>query len=220
MNQHVPVTATANFRHDLELPAVIATREAFAAMDDESADMLQRFLDAGFREVEWRYGFEAWQNTQLWRELGSVCPKCFALDGQRFKIDWLLQNMHHNAPKYSMSHVNCACQLFRISRGEEMLDYSETVDVAPGDIPGIIKDEPISLEEVSPEQRDQLGLPSEINDFTNIEWQWDPVSRQMVPLETLQNAGTPAAPEGAAPTDFGGDWVFDPNTHKMVPQGE
>jgi hypothetical protein len=91
----------------LALPESVLVRKLATARDDMSAFVLQDFLKAGFREVEWRYGFEPWQNEKLWQEMGSVCPVCFALDGQRFKIDWLLQNMTHNAPKYTMSHVNC-----------------------------------------------------------------------------------------------------------------
>ena len=75
--------------------------------DDETTSLLREYQKKGIREVEWQYGFEAWQNTEQWRKMGSVCPVCFALDGQRFKIEWLLQNAHHNAPCFSLSHVNC-----------------------------------------------------------------------------------------------------------------
>ena len=62
-----------------------------------------------------------------------------------------------------------------MSRGEEMLDYSETVDVAPGDIADGMKDGPIDLSQVSPDDRANLGLPAEDNTFTDIKWQWDEV---------------------------------------------
>lgn len=191
------------------LPVSVAAKTVLGAIDDMSAFVLQDFLAAGFREVEWRYGFEAWQNTQLWREMGSVCPVCFALDGQRFKIEWLLQNMRHNAPKYTMSHVNCACQLFRISRGEEMLDYSETVDVAPGDIADDLKKGPLDLGDVPPEQRTQMGLPADENEWTGIKWQWDPVRNEFVPLQTLADQGAEVAA-----------WLWDEQAQEYIPHEE
>lgn len=188
---------------------VIAARMVFGAADDMSAFILQDFLAAGFREVEWRYGFEEWQNTKLWQEMGSVCPVCFALDGQRFKIEWLLSNMRHNAPKYTMSHVNCACQLFRISRGEELLDYSETMSTAPGQIGDNLKDAPIDLSEVPADQRQDLGLPAQDNDWTGIKWQWDPARNEFVPLQTLADEGS----ETAA-------WLWDEQVGEYIPHDE
>lgn len=199
----------------LPTPSSLGAHAVFAAgaKDDMSAFILQDFLKAGFREVEWRYGFEEWQNTKLWQEMGSVCPVCFALDGQRFKVQWLLDNMHHNAPKYSMSHVNCACQLFRINRTEELLDYSETVDVAPGDVPGALKDGPIDLNQVPEDERGMMGLPPDSNEFTDIAWQWDPTRNEFVPQETM------AKEHGQAAPDEGGDYVFDAASGTFVPGG-
>jgi hypothetical protein len=193
------------------LPMSVAARSVFAADDDMSAFILEDFLKAGFREVEWRYGFEAWQNDTLWRQMGSVCPVCFALDGQRFKIEWLLKNMHHNAPKYSLSHVNCKCQLFRINRTEEMLDYSEQVSTAPAEIPDLYKDEPISLDEVPQDQRQQLGLPVDQNEWTDIQWQWDPARNEFVPLKTLQDE------QGGGQTQ---PWLWDEKAGEMIPHEE
>lgn len=187
-----------------------AHRVVEAAMDDMSAHILEDYLKAGFREVEWRYGFESWQNTELWRQMGSVCPICFALDGQRFKIEWLLSNMHHNAPKYSMSHVNCACKMFPMNRTEEMLDYSETVDVAPAEIPDIYKDQPIDLGDVAPEQRTEIGLPADENLWTDIKWKWDDTRNEFVPLKTFEGEG-------------GGEsrpWVYDEQYGEMIPHEE
>jgi len=191
------------------LPVFVAAKTVFGAEDDMSAFVLEDFLKAGFREIEWQYGFEAWQNTQLWQEMGSVCPVCFALDGQRFKIEWLLQNMRHNAPKYTMAHVNCRCRLVRISRGEEMLDYSETVDVAPGDISDDLKKGPLDLGEVPPEQRTQLGLPADENEWTGIKWQWDPVRNEFVPLQTLADQGAEVAA-----------WLWDDQAQEYIPHEE
>jgi hypothetical protein len=197
-------------RSILALPVSVAARTVLGeAKDDMSAFVLEDFLKAGFREVEWRYGFEEWQNTELWRQMGSVCPVCFALDGQRFKVEWLLQNMRHNAPKYTMSHVNCACQLYRINRTEEMLDYSETVDVAPGDIADTYKDGPIDLSQVPEDQRGGLGLPTEQNEWTDIAWQWDPARNEFVPLKTLQDEGAES-----------GEWSYDAATGTFVPKGQ
>lgn len=212
-----PVIASHGFarqdlpqRSILALPVSVAARTVLGdARDDMSAFVLQDFLTAGFREVEWRYGFEEWQNTELWRQMGSVCPVCFALDGQRFKVEWLLQNMRHNAPKYTMSHVNCACQLYRINRTEEMLDYSETVEVAPGDISDLYKDAPIDLGDVPADQRPGLGLPPEENEWTDIQWQWDPTRNEFVPLKTLQDEGAES-----------GEWAYDAASGTFVPKGQ
>jgi len=189
----------------LALPKSVLVRQA-TARDDMSAFVLQDFLKAGFREVEWRYGFEAWQNEKLWQEMGSVCPVCFALDGQRFKIEWLLQNMTHNAPKYTMSHVNCECRLFRINRTEELLDFSDGMSVAPADIDPNLTEAPIDLGEVPEDQRPGLGLPQEQNQWTDIEWVWDPVRNEFVPLETAQKENP-------------GAWVWDEAKNEFV-QGE
>jgi hypothetical protein len=172
-----------------------------------SAHILQDFLNAGFREVEWRYGFEPWQNDKLWREMGSVCPVCFALDGQRFKIDWLLQNMRHNAPKYTMSHVGCECRLFRINRTEELLDFSEQVTVPPGDIDQSLTEAPVTLDEVPEEQRQELGLPGQENQWTDIDWKWDPKRNEFVPLKTFMEGET-------------SPWMLDEDTGEFVPHEE
>lgn len=193
------------------LPVSVAARTVVGAADDMSAFVLEDFRKAGFREVEWRYGFEAWQNTELWRQMGSVCPVCFALDGQRFKIDWLLSNMRHNAPKYTLSHVNCACQLFRINRTEEMLDYSETVDVAPGEISDLYKDNPIDLGDVPADQRPSMGLPPEENEWTDIKWQWDDTRNEFVPLKTLQDQGQGATVQ---------PWLWDEKAAELIPHEE
>ena len=184
-----------------------AHRVVEAAVDDLSAHILEDYRRAGFREVEWQYGFEEWQNAQIWQEMGSVCPMCFALDGQHFKIEWLLQNMHHNAPKYSMSHVNCACRLVPMNRTEELLDYSETVDVAPAEIPSTFKDQPLTLDEVPEDQRAPMGLPPEQNGFTDIQWQWDATRNEFVPLKTL-------ADEGAMP-----EWVWNEKAQEFTQKG-
>jgi len=197
-------------RSILELPVSIAARTVLGdARDDMSAFVLEDFLKSGFREVEWRYGFEEWQNTKLWREMGSVCPVCFALDGQRFKIEWLLANMRHNAPKYTMSHVNCQCQLFRINRTEEMLDFSEKVEVAPAQIDEDLRTGPIDLGDVSPEQRAPMGLPPEQNEWTDIKWQWDSTRNEFVPLKTLLEEGADVHP-----------WLWDEQSGEFVSHEE
>lgn len=189
---------------------VIAARMVFSdARDDMSAFVLEDFLKAGFREVEWRYGFEEWQNKTLWREMGSVCPVCFALDGQRFKIEWLLSNMRHNAPKYTMSHVNCECQLFRINRTEEMLDYSEQVDVAPAEIDESLRQGPIDLGDVAPEERPGMGLPQDENEWTDIKWVWDAGRNEFVPLKTLIEEGSDVTP-----------WLWDDKASEFISHDE
>jgi|CXWL01.1.fsa_nt_gi hypothetical protein len=212
MNPIVMPYRSAIVKPSFGLPISVAAHSVFAAKDDMSAFILEDFLKAGFREVEWRYGFEEWQNTTLWREMGSVCPVCFALDGQRFKIEWLLKNMHHNAPKYSLSHVNCACQLFRINRTEEMLDFSEGVEVAPSEIPDVLKDEPITLDEVAPERREVMGLPPDQNEWTDIQWQWDQTRNEFVPLKTLQDEG--GQQQAVQP------WLWDEQAGEMIPHEE
>lgn len=212
MNPIVTPYRTAIVRPPFGLPVSVAAHSVFAAKDDMSAFILEDFLKAGFREVEWRYGFEEWQNTELWRQMGSVCPVCFALDGQRFKVEWLLSNMHHNAPKYSLSHVNCACQLFRINRTEELLDFSEGVEVAPSEIPDVFKDEPITLDEVAPERREVMGLPPDQNEWTDIQWQWDQTRNEFVPLKTLQDHG--GEQQAVQP------WLWDDQAGEMIPHEE
>lgn len=212
MNPIVTPYRTAIVRPPFGLPVSVAAHSVFAAKDDMSAFILEDFLKAGFREVEWRYGFEEWQNTELWRQMGSVCPVCFALDGQRFKVEWLLSNMHHNAPKYSLSHVNCACQLFRINRTEELLDFSEGVEVAPSEIPDAFKDEPITLDEVAPERREVMGLPPDQNEWTDIQWQWDQTRNEFVPLKTLQDHG--GEQQAVQP------WLWDDQAGEMIPHEE
>jgi hypothetical protein len=188
------------------LPISIAARTILAdARDDMSSFVLEDFKKAGFREVEWRYGFEPWQNTDLWRQMGGVCPVCFALDGQRFKIEWLLQNMTHNAPKYTMAHVNCECRLFRINRTEELLDYSETVDVAPSEMPEDLTQGPINLDEVPSEQRPQLGLPAEENEWTDIKWTWDAARNEFVPMKTFLEEGSDVHP-----------WIWDNTSGEYI----
>lgn len=151
------------------------------AIDDTSGHILQDFIAAGFREVEWRYGFEEWQNTKLWREMGGVCPVCFALDGQRFKIKWLMENQTHNAPKYTMSHVNCQCKLYRIDRANERLDFGEEVDIPTSQIPEELMEGPITLDQVDPGMRDDLGLPKQTNDWTDHYWIHVPERNEYIP---------------------------------------
>jgi len=78
-----------------------------AVEEDMSQWILEEWLKAGFRELEWEYAYEEWKDTKKWKDQGSVCPTCFALDGHRFKIQDVLDKTTHNAPKYSMSHVGC-----------------------------------------------------------------------------------------------------------------
>ena len=186
-------------------PKSVLARMVFAdARDDMSAHVLQDFLDAGFREIEWQYGFEQWQNTKLWREMGSVCPVCFALDGQRFKVKWLLENMHHSAPKYSISHVNCECRLVRIARQEEMLDYGEEMDVAPSDIDDALKVGPVVLDDIPYDDRDEFGLPGEINEWTDGNWMWDGERGEFVPWSSFLDS----------PSDQ--EWFFDAGSGQFV----
>lgn len=187
----------------------LPVRMVFAdARDDMSAFILEDFLKAGFREVEWRYGFETWQNTDLWREMGSVCPVCFALDGQRFKIEWLLSNMTHSAPKYTMAHVNCQCQLFRITRTDEMLDFGEKVDVAPSQIDESLKMSPIEIGDVPQGDRDHMGLPPEANEWTDIKWMWDQTRGEFVPLQTMVEGGDMPS------------WLWDDETQEFIAHEE
>ncbi len=96
-----------------------------AVEEDMSQWILEEWIKAGFRELEWEYAYEEWKDTKKWREQGSVCPTCFALDGNRFKIQEVLDKTTHNAPKYSMSHVGCYCRMKRVAREDERLDYPE-----------------------------------------------------------------------------------------------
>jgi hypothetical protein len=194
----------------LTLPVSVAAHFVMGGSthDDETAYLLQKYQEDGYREVEWQYGFEEWQNTKLWQEMGSVCPPCFALDGQHFKIKWLLENMHHNAPLFSLSHVNCGCTFKLVNRTDELLDFSETMDVAPGEISDSFKDTPIGLDEVPPELRTQMGLPAEQNESTDIEWQWDATRNEFVPLKTLRDQAEDT-----------GEYVFDAASGKFIPGG-
>jgi len=94
------------------------------AMQDTSASVLQSWLDNGYRELVWIYQEEPWQNEKVWLENGSTCPICNPLNGQHFKIQDMLNEMNYDAPKFTKSHVNCKCLLKRVSREEEILDYS------------------------------------------------------------------------------------------------
>jgi len=100
-----------------------------AVEEDMSQWILDEWVKAGFRELEWEYAYEEWKDTKKWREQGSVCPTCFALDGQRFKIADVLEKTTHNAPKYSMSHVGCYCRMKRIAREDERLDYPQEQEI-------------------------------------------------------------------------------------------
>jgi hypothetical protein len=105
-----------------------------AVEQDTSGTVLNEWLQAGFREVVWIYQAEPWKDNQKWLGQGSTCPTCMALDGQHFKIQDLLNEMTHDAPKYSKSHVGCKCLMKRIPREEEILDYPEetpAVEEAP-----------------------------------------------------------------------------------------
>ena len=194
-------------RAPLVIPASVSASvlsKMAGAVDDLSAHVLQDFLNAGFREIEWQYGFEEWQNTKLWRQMGSVCPVCFALDGQRFKVKWLLDNMKHSAPKYTVSHVNCACRLVRVSRQEEMLDYGEEVSVAPSDIDEELKVGPVTLDEFPTEDRGDLGVPEEINEWTSGNWMWDSDRGEFVPWSSFLDE--PSSQE----------WFFDAETGSFL----
>lgn len=102
-----------------------------AVEEDMSEWILRAWIDEGYRELEWQYAYEEWKDTKKWREQGSVCPTCFALDGQRFKIQDVLDKTTHNAPKYSMAHVGCYCRMKRIAREDERLDYPVEQKQAP-----------------------------------------------------------------------------------------
>lgn len=150
------------------------------AVDDTSAFVLEDWLAAGYRECVWEYGYEPWQNEEIWREMGSVCPVCFALDGQRFKVEWLLQNMNHSAPKYTLSHVNCKCRLRRINRQDESLDYSDQVKVAPEEVEEIFRmpDEPFDVDLLGPEKAREMGIPE---DPAQRQWVYDPRRKEWLP---------------------------------------
>ena len=98
-----------------------------AVEQDTSAVILNEWLQAGFREVVWIYQQEPWQDNSKWLEMGGTCPTCMALNGQHFKIQDLLNEMTHDAPKYSKSHVGCKCLMKRLPREEEILDYPEEI---------------------------------------------------------------------------------------------
>ena len=115
-----------------------------AVQEDSSATTLQAWLDNGYRELVWIYQDEPWQDTKKWQEMGGVCPTCYALDGQHFKIVDMLEGLAHNAPKYEKAHVGCKCLLKRVPREEEMLDYPE--------------EQPVQ-EEQPPQQPQQPGEP-------------------------------------------------------------
>ena len=156
------------------------------AVDDLSSFILEDWLDAGFREAVWEYGYEPYQDEKLWREMGSVCPVCFALDGQHFKVQWLLESMSHNAPKYSLSHVNCKCRFRRTARQKEVLDFSEEMMIPPSEVPQELRidiekpEEPkvVDLKDFSPEESAKMGIPE--NSCWD-KWVWDPARNEFVP---------------------------------------
>jgi len=75
-----------------------------------------------------------------------------------------------------------------------MLDFSEKVDVAPADIDDGLTRGPIELDQVPEEQRDRMGLPGEINEWTGIKWLWDDRRMEFVPLKTILEEGPGAHP--------------------------
>lgn len=100
--------------------------------EDMSQWILEEWLKAGFRELEWQYGYEEWKDKNKWKTQGEKCPDCFALDGQRLKIQDVLDESEkagYNAPKYSMTHVGCKCRMKRIAREDERLDYPKEPEV-------------------------------------------------------------------------------------------
>lgn len=100
-----------------------------AVEQDTSATVLQQWLDAGYREILWIYQEEPWKDERKWQQMGHTCPICLALGGQHFKIQDLLNEMTHDAPKFTKSHVGCKCLLKRKPREEEILDYSEDAQI-------------------------------------------------------------------------------------------
>ena len=94
--------------------------------EDRSGTVLQQWLDNGYRECVWQYFEEPWQDENKWREMGGVCPTCYALNGQHFKLEDLLAEMEYDAPKYTKSHVGCKCLLKRVPKEEEQLHFPET----------------------------------------------------------------------------------------------
>jgi acetoin utilization deacetylase AcuC-like enzyme len=113
-----------------------------AVEQDTSAMVLSQWLEAGYREVVWIYQEEPWSDESKWLEMGGVCPTCKALDGQRFKIADLLNEMEYDAAKYTKSHVGCKCLFKRVPREEETLDFSneeagaEALETTPQPIEG------------------------------------------------------------------------------------
>lgn len=155
------------------------------AVDDMSAYIMEDWLNAGFREAVWEYGYEPYQDEKLWRQMGSVCPVCFALDGQHFKVQWMLENMSHNAPKYSLSHVNCKCRLRRVVRQTESLDFSEEMLIPPSEVPEEMRVSPedgepevIDVDQLGPEKAKEMGIPE--NSFWK-KWVWDPQRNEFLP---------------------------------------
>lgn len=148
------------------------------AVDDLSYFILEDWLAAGFRECSWEYGYEPYKDEDLWRQMGDVCPICFALDGQHFKVKWLLENMTHSAPKYTLSHVNCKCRFRRQDRNSEILDYSEDIAMKPSEIPEDWKQGPVDFDQIGKEMAQQLGLPPD--PFWKA-WKWDPARMEFMP---------------------------------------
>jgi len=150
------------------------------AVDDLSGFILEDWLRAGFRECVWEYGYEPYQDEDLWRQMGSVCPVCFALDGQHFKVSWLLQNMRHSAPKYTLSHVNCKCRFRRVDRQHEVLDYGEEQPMPPSAVPEEFRTqmEVMDVDLLGPEKAREMGLPE---DPYHRKWVWDPKRQEFVP---------------------------------------
>lgn len=115
-----------------------------AVEQDTSGVVLNQWLEGGYREILWIYQEEPWKDERKWQQMGHTCPICMALNGQHFKIEDLLNEMTHDAPKFSKSHVGCKCLMKRMPREEEILDYPEEMQV--------MEEEPIQEEVQLPEQ--------------------------------------------------------------------
>lgn len=121
-----------------------------AVEQDTSGVTLSEWLDNGFREIVWIYQEEPWKDNKKWLEQGSTCPICMALNGQHFKIQDLLNDMTHDAPKFSKSHVGCKCLMKRLITEEEILDYPEEMQIP-------VEEEMPAEEVPAPEEQNMSG---------------------------------------------------------------
>jgi hypothetical protein len=65
---------------------------------DISLDYLRELLNEGFNKVKWVYS-------------GSGCDICRSLNNQEWTLEEFIYDLHHEAPIFEHSHVNCNCYI-------------------------------------------------------------------------------------------------------------